>query len=68
MEWCQVLIAVSTEEFDIAHRLGTPVLDGETAVRVLDIMRRGDDVISDLKEIPVISAVRTLEAVGYFWF
>jgi hypothetical protein len=64
----QILITVSAEEFDIAHRLGASVLDGEAAIRVLDIMRRGYDVISDLEKIPVISTVRTFEAVGYFGF
>ncbi|WP_176360011.1 MULTISPECIES: hypothetical protein [Desulfosediminicola] len=62
----EIFIAVSAKEFDISHGLGIPVFNGEAAIRVLYIMCCGNDIVSDLKEILVITTNRTFKPIRYF--
>ena len=63
MEFGDVLLAVAAKELDIAKRLGILAFNSETAIAVLDIMRRGDDIVGDFKKIRFVAAVRTFEQV-----
>ncbi len=66
MKGREVFVTVAAEELDVAHGLRTFVFNGETAVRVLDVMGRCYDIVCDFEEILVVAAVRTFESIGYF--
>jgi hypothetical protein len=51
MERGEVLLAVAAKKLYVAERLGTFVFNSKTAVPVLDIMRSGNDIVGDLKEL-----------------
>lgn len=68
MEWGEVFIAVSTEKFYVTHGLRTAILNGEAAVRILDIVSCGYNIICYLKKIFIVSTIRTFESVRNFGF
>lgn len=63
MELGDVLLAVAAKELYIPKRLGAFAFNSETAVAVLDVMRRGDDVVGDFEKTRFVAAVRTFEQV-----
>jgi len=63
MEFGDILLAIAAKELYITKGLGTFAFNSEAAVAVLDIMRRGDDVVGDLEKTRFVAAVRTFEQV-----
>ena len=62
----EIFIAAPAKKFDIAHGLGTAILNREATVGVLYVVGRGDYIIDYFKEITVVAAIRTFESIGDF--
>ena len=67
MEGSQVLIAVTAKKFHVAQRLGAFVLNCKTTVCILDVVRRGNNIIGDFKKICIITTIWTFKEVRYCW-
>ena len=63
MEGGEILAAFSADQSDGPQDLGTILFRGETAIGILDIMSRDNDVLGNFKKIFIIPARWTRDQI-----
>ncbi len=65
MEGGEIFVTFSADQSDGAQDLGTILFGGETTIRILDILSRDNDVLSNFNKIFIIAARWTRDQIDW---